>query len=56
MFVPWLALFDSVLKRNLPVEVAEAWSVLAHRIGRGLAYGLMGMNEDGVMVGPPSLR
>ena len=56
MFVPWLALFDGVLTRNLPPETAAAWSSLAHRIGRGLAYGLMGMNEDGTMTGPPSLR
>ena len=56
MFVPWLALFDRVLARNLPPELAEAWSALAHRIGRGLAYGLMGMKEDGTSVGPPSLR
>jgi hemoglobin len=56
MFVPWLALFDRVLRRNLPPETAEAWSALAHRIGRGLAYGLMGMNEDGTLAGPPSLR
>ncbi len=56
MFVPWLALFDSVLRRNLPPELAMAWSNLAHRIGRGLVYGLMGLNEDGTLAGPPSLR
>ena len=50
MFVPWLALFDAVLQRNLPEEVAAPWSALAHRIGRGLAYGL------GTHDGPPSLR
>lgn len=50
MFVPWLALFDAVLRRNLPPEVAEAWSALAHRIGRGLSYGL-----GGTAGGPPSL-
>ncbi len=50
MFVPWLALFDAVLNRNLPPEVAEPWSTLAHRIGRGLSYGLISH------AGPPSLR
>ena len=56
MFIPWLALFDTVLKRNLPPELASAWSELAHRIGRGLAYGLMGTPEDGTLARPPSLR
>jgi hemoglobin len=56
MFIPWLALFDAVLRRQVPPEVAEPWSELAHRIGRSMAYGLMGMNEDGTMAGPPSLR
>lgn len=51
MFVPWLALFDAVLRRQLPAEVAAPWSALAHRIGRGLSYGLI--SHDG---GPPSLR
>ena len=49
MFVPWLALFDQVLAEHLAPEIAAAWSALAHRIGRGLAYGL-------VTAGPPSLR
>ena len=57
MFVPWLALFDRVLARNLAPEIATAWSALAHRIGRSLAYGLIGMNDDGTaQSGPPSLR
>ena len=56
MFIPWLALFDSVLQRNVPPEVAAPWSELAHRIGRSMAYGLMGMNEDGTTTGPPSLK
>lgn len=39
-FAPWLRLFDSVLQRNLPIAAANAWSALAHRIGRSLAMGL----------------
>ena len=50
MFDVWLGLFDSVLKRELPPETAAAWSALAHRIGRGLRFG-MGAGDD-----PPSLR
>lgn len=56
MFIPWLGLFDSVLIRNLPPETAQAWSELAHRIGRSLAYGLMGLDESGQQAGPPKLR
>jgi hemoglobin len=41
MFDIWLGLFDSVLNRHLPAETAVAWSALAHRIGRGLRYGLV---------------
>lgn len=41
MFDPWLALFDQTLTRELPPETAKAWSALAHRIGRGLRYGLV---------------
>ncbi|WP_343082267.1 group III truncated hemoglobin [Ostreiculturibacter nitratireducens] len=41
MFDPWLALFDAVLRRNLAPETAAAWSELAHRIGRGLRYGVV---------------
>ena len=52
MFIPWLALFDMALKRNLPPEVALPWSALAHRIGQSLAMGLMRMDEPG----PPILR
>lgn len=39
MFSPWLALFDMTLREELPAETAEAWSVLAHRIGRTLRAG-----------------
>lgn len=52
MFIPWLALFDRVLTRNLPPEVAGAWSALAHRIGDSMAMGLMRFDEPG----PPILR
>ncbi len=41
MFDAWLGLFDSVLNRHLAPETAAAWSTLAHRIGRGLRYGLV---------------
>jgi hemoglobin len=39
-FPVWLSLFDAVLARELPAQTAHAWSALAHRIGRGLSYGL----------------
>jgi hemoglobin len=39
-FPVWLALFDRVLDQELPQPLAQAWSALAHRIGRGLSYGL----------------
>jgi hemoglobin len=39
-FSTWLALFDKVLERELPADVAQAWSHLTHRIGRGLRMGL----------------
>lgn len=51
MFDVWLGLFDSVLKRNLPPDTAAAWSDLAHRIGRGLRFGLMDPPSA-----PPQLR
>lgn len=50
MFTDWLALFDQTLARQLPPETAAAWSALAHRIGRGLMFGL------GDRDGPPGLR
>ena len=54
MFSPWLALFDSVLTRNLAPETATAWSALAHRIGQGLRYGVTEQNQSGD--GVPLLR
>ena len=48
LFAPWLALFDTTLIATLPPDLAAGWSVLAHRIGRGLR---MGLESDG----PPRL-
>ncbi|WP_298864092.1 group III truncated hemoglobin [uncultured Sulfitobacter sp.] len=39
-FAIWLLLFDEVLAQELSRPLALAWSTLAHRIGRGLSYGL----------------
>lgn len=39
-FAIWLNLFDEVLKEKLPPELANGWSALAHRIGRGLKMGI----------------
>lgn len=51
MFEVWLGLFESVLKRNLTAEQAQAWSELAHRIGRGLRAGMVERPEkDGVPI------
>lgn len=41
MFEPWLALFDMTLRRELRPDQAEAWSALAHRIGRSLRAGVV---------------
>lgn len=49
-FAPWLALFDSVLQRQLPAPDAATWSAMAHRIGRSLAMGL-----PAAPAGPPML-
>lgn len=51
MFEVWLGLFDSVLRLELPADTAAQWSALAHRIGRGLMFGMQ--TTDGR---PPSLR
>lgn len=48
MFDVWLGLFDSVLKRSLPAETAQAWSALAHRIGRGLRMGIADRDSKSV--------
>lgn len=39
-FPVWLGMFDAVLNEELPPPLAEAWSALVHRIGRGLSFGL----------------
>lgn len=41
MFGPWLKLFDTVLTEELSPEKAQAWSALAHRIGRSLRAGVV---------------
>ena len=53
MFEIWLGLFDSVLRRHLPADTAQAWSELAHRIGRGLRAGVVERSDQG---GVPILR
>lgn len=39
-FPVWLSLFDQVLYHELPEPLAQSWSALVHRIGRGLSFGL----------------
>ena len=51
-FPVWLSLFDAVLDRELPQPLAQSWSALAHRIGRGLSYGLP---QEGGDAGMPFL-
>lgn len=51
-FDPWLMLFDATLMRVLPLEAAQAWSALAHRIGAGLRMGVADLREGGL----PRLR
>ncbi len=51
-FAPWLVLFDQVLSQELPDETAQAWSMLAHRIGRGLRFGLESYTPGAI----PNLR
>jgi hemoglobin len=53
-FSHWLALFDAVLTDVLPPETAMAWSALAARIGRGLAFGLQA-SFQGAQAGVPRL-
>jgi len=51
-FAPWLDLFDAILAKELREDTAKAWSALAHRIGRGLSFGL----ERYTTNGPPRLN
>ncbi|MEP1963599.1 group III truncated hemoglobin [Tateyamaria sp.] len=39
-FEPWLALFDETLTELIASPQREQWSHLAHRIGRGLSFGV----------------
>ncbi len=39
-FETWLALFDETVHAELRPEIATAFSDLAHRIGRGLRFGI----------------
>ena len=41
MFEPWLGLFDMVLRHELSADQAQAWSALAHRIGRSVRAGVL---------------
>lgn len=49
-FAHWLTIFDGVLVQVLPDGPAKGWSVIAHRIGRGLRLGLA------PVTGIPNLR
>lgn len=44
-FALWLETFDSVLHRQLPDPTAQAWSALAHRIGRGMKMAVADRNR-----------
>jgi len=46
-FPVWLSLFDATLEQELPEPLARAWSALAHRVGRGLSYGLPQQDDRG---------
>ena len=46
-------IFDEVLAEHLPQLLAQQWSALAHRIGRGLSFGLQPEVDAG---GVPQLR
>lgn len=52
-FPIWLEIFDEVLAEHLPQTLAQQWSALAHRIGRGLSFGLRPEVDAG---GVPQLR
>ncbi len=46
LFTDWLALFDQVLRDELAPELAEGWSTIAHRIGRGMRIGVEDRDAD----------
>ncbi|MCM2560568.1 group III truncated hemoglobin [Lutimaribacter sp. EGI FJ00015] len=54
MFDAWLGLFDMVLRQELPETKANAWSALAHRIGRTLRAGVVARTQG--PGGVPMLR
>ncbi|MEP5727767.1 MAG: group III truncated hemoglobin [Sulfitobacter sp.] len=39
-FPIWLGIFDEVLTSSLPPAKADHWSLIAHRIGQSLSFGL----------------
>ena len=49
-FKQWLMIFDGVLNALLPPAQSAQWSALAHRIGRGLAFGLDDANRPSIAV------
>ena len=54
MFSTWLALFDTVLEAELTPQQAQAWSALAHRIGRSLRASVV--ERETFAGGVPKLR
>lgn len=40
-FKNWLALFDEVLQAEVATPYRDQWSMLVHRIARGLSFGLI---------------
>ncbi|WP_306113372.1 MULTISPECIES: group III truncated hemoglobin [unclassified Roseovarius] len=53
MFESWLALFDKTLRAELTPQQADAWSALAHRIGRSLRAAVV--DRDKLPGGVPKL-
>lgn len=45
-FEPWLALFDKVLAEELPQPAAQAWSMMAHRIGGTLQRQIASLRDQ----------
>ncbi len=54
MFESWLALFDRTLRAELRPDQAEAWSALAHRIGRSLRAAVV--DREKLPGGVPKLK
>lgn len=53
-FDQWLALFETVAKAELDTQTAQSIISLAHRIGRGLRYGIEHGHQNAGS--PPSLK